>query len=146
MRHSGSYGALHETHREVDEQQNAPAATPERAAHRPNYDALRETQHELDEQQAGERVPDRPVQRSWTHRGGMVQQQHSALIWNKQNIEIKMAANDKTGTERGGEGTQPNQENDPELQQALAAVEDAKRREAAERARQQERDRGGPER
>jgi hypothetical protein len=141
LRHSGSYGALHETHREIDEQENAPAAEPERAAHRPDYEALRDTQHEIDEQQARIRL----TQRSWSHHGGMVPQQRSAIIWHNQNIEIKMAQNGNSGPERAGESTQPNQENDPELQQALAAVEDAKRREAAERARQQERDRG-PER
>jgi hypothetical protein len=175
LRQSRSYGALHETHRQVDEEQSARApeqGPPERKydalreterlveeqRHSPPpreipapppaeryYGALRETQHQLDERQAEE--PDRPVRRTWTHHGGMVPQQHSAIIWNKQNIESKMADNDKPGTERAGEGTQPGRDqNDPELQQALAAVEDAKRREAAERARQQERDRGGPER
>jgi hypothetical protein len=142
LRHSGSYGALHETHREVDEQQNTPAATPEREAHRPNYEALRETQHEVDERQEGIRL----TQRSWTHYGGMVPQQHSAIKWHNQNIEIKMAQNQNSGPERAEEGAQPNQENDLELQEARAAVEEARRREAAERARQQERGRDGPER
>jgi hypothetical protein len=142
LRQSRSYAALRETQREVDEQQSAPAETPERAPHRPNYEALRDTQHEIDERWARIRL----MHRSWTHLGGNVPHQHSALIWHNQNIEIKMAQNGNSSPERGGEGAQPNQENDPELQQAKAAVEDAKRREAAERARQQERDRGGPER
>lgn len=68
------------------------------------------------------------------------------MIWHKQNVEIKMAANDKSGTERAGEGSQPGrEENDPELQQARAALEDARQRQA-ERARQQDREHGGPER
>jgi hypothetical protein len=175
LRQSRSYGALHETHREADEQRSeTPSPSrPERKhdavretqrqveeqRHAPPppeipspppperyYGALRNTQGQVDERQAEQ--PDRPVQRRWAHHGGMVPQQRSAMIWNRQNIEIKMAENDKTGgSERAGEGAQPDREqNDPELQQALAAVEDAKRREAAERARQQERDRGGPER
>ncbi len=80
----------------------------------------------------------------------MVPQQASANIWIRQNHEIRMAESDKPGGEREGEGAQPSQpnreQNDPELQEARAAVEEARRREAAERARQQERERGGPER
>lgn len=177
MRQSRNYGALHDTQREADEQQSTqapeqdpsgperkydalretqrqaeerrysppPPAIPAPPPAERSYGALRETQHQLDERQAEQ--PDRPVRRTWTHHGGMVSQQHSAIIWNKQNIEIKMADNDKAGADPAGEGTQPgHDQNDPDLQQALAAVEDAKRREAAERARQQERDRGGPER
>ena len=55
MRQPRNYGALHETHREVDEQQTPPAETPERAAHRPNYRELHETQHQVDAQAAEER-------------------------------------------------------------------------------------------
>lgn len=147
MRQSRNYGALHDTQREVDEQQTPPAETPERGAHRPNYRALHETQHQVDEQAAEERRAALNPQRRWAHHGGMVPQQHFALIWNKQDIEIKMAQTENSGTAREEEGSQPGRDqNDPELQQALAAVEDAKRREAAERARQQEHGRDGPER
>ena len=55
-----------------------------------------------------------------------------------------MATSNQSGPSRQGQGTQA--ENNPDVAQARAAVEDAKRREAAERARAQERDRGGPER
>jgi hypothetical protein len=146
LRQSRSYGALHETHRQVDEQQSAPAAQPQPR----NYDALRETQHRVDEQTAApEPGPKRPdIQRSWTHHGGMVPHHASAHNWIKQNHEIRMSDNGKPGTGREGQGTQQpsRDQNDPELQEARAAVEEARRREAAERARQQERDRSGPER
>lgn len=138
---------MHEAHREVDEQQTAPAETPERAAHRPDYGTLHETQHQVDEQAAEERQAALNPRRSWTHHGGMVPQQYSADTWHKQNLEIRMAQNNNSGAARGGQGTEPGpSQNDPELQEARAAVEEARRREAAERARQQERDRGGPER
>jgi hypothetical protein len=61
-----------------------------------------------------------------------------------------MAANDKSGAGQESEGPQSPQSNrgqdQAELQDARAAVEEAKRRESGERARQQERDRSGPER
>jgi hypothetical protein len=61
-----------------------------------------------------------------------------------------MAESDKPGAGREGEGAQSPQSNrdqdQAELQEARAAVEDARRREAAERARQHEHDRSGPER
>jgi hypothetical protein len=157
LRQSRSYGALHETHRQVDEQQSAPAE--QRQAR--NYGALHETQHRVDEQQnaAPEPGPERPdMQRSWSHRGGMVPQQESANHWIRQNNGIRMSDNEKPGAGREepapgvtrGEGAQPSQpgrdQNDPELQEARAAVEEARRREAAERARMQERERSGPER
>jgi hypothetical protein len=68
------------------------------------------------------------------------------MIWHKQNIETKMAQNENSGAARDGQGGQSSNENDPELQEARAAVEEARRREAAERARQQEHERSGPER
>ena len=150
MRQPRSYGALHETHREVEEQQNSPAATrPTR-----NYGALHETQHQVDEKQnSPAQAPENHagpanILRSWTHHGGMYSQQQSANKWIEQNYEIraKMAESGKPGAGREGEGAKPSQENDRDLQEARAAVEDARRREAAERARTQERDRGGPER
>ena len=80
----------------------------------------------------------------------MVPQQKSANDWIKQNNEIRMANGDKPGAGREGEGAQPSQptasRTTPDLQQARAAVEEARRREAAERARSQERERSGPER
>jgi hypothetical protein len=145
VRQPRNYGALHETHRQVDEQQTPPAETPERAAHRPNYRELHQTQYQVDVQAAEERRAALNPQRRWAHHGGLVPQQHSALIWNKQDIEIRMAQDNNSGAARGGQGTEQGP-NDPELQEARAAVEEARRREAAERARQQERDRGGPER
>jgi hypothetical protein len=147
-----NYEDLRETQYRVDEQLSSrpePAPTPQPG----NYEVLRRTQYEVDAQlnspTEAEAEPQRPeAQRSWTHRGGMVPQQESAQIWIKQNHEIRMA-NENPGAEREGQGTQPSQpsrdENDPQLQEARAAVEEARRREAAERARQQERDRG-PER
>lgn len=157
MRQARNYGALNDARREVGQQPNEPALTPEQSPSRDprHYGSLHETQRHVDERQntQAEELQERasrPILRQWTHRGGMAPQQESAMIWHKQNIEIKMAAaNDKSGgeQEQAGEGSQPNrEENDPELQQARAAVEDAKRREAAERTRQQERDRSGPER
>jgi hypothetical protein len=150
LRQSRNYGALHETHRQADEQQTPPAA-PSRQPR--DYGAVRETHHQVDEQQnqnSPAKTPERPdVLRSWTHHGGMVPQQKSANDWIKQNNEIRMANGDKPGAGREGEGaqpSQPNRENDPDLQQARAAVEEARRREAAERARSQERERSGPER
>ena len=124
MRQQRNYGALHDTRREVDEQQNAPA--PEESAER------------------------RGPLRTWTHYGGMVPQQESANKWIRQNYEIRMAANDKPGASREGEGAQSSQseseQDQAELQEARAAVEEAKKREGAERARQQEHERSGPER
>jgi hypothetical protein len=79
----------------------------------------------------------------------MVPQQDSANKWIEQNrkMRTKMAENDKSGTERDGEGAQPSQSereaDAADLEEARAAVEEAKQREAYERARQQER---GPER
>ncbi|MBV9825372.1 MAG: hypothetical protein JO001_06835 [Alphaproteobacteria bacterium] len=147
MRQSGNYGALHETHREVDEQLNGRAPASQESRY---YGALHETQHEVDAQQNAipETIPQRPeIQRSWTHHGGMVPQQGSANDWVRQNYEIRMSDNQRSDADRTGENTQPaHDQNDPELQEARAAVEEARRREAAERARTQERDRGGPER
>jgi hypothetical protein len=163
LRQSTNYGSLHETHREslprtrsgVDDLHSRlePQARPPR-----NYEALRDTQHQVDHQSprtrsgvdrdAAQQGPERPeIQRSWTHHGGMVPQQHSANIWDRQNQEIiRMSDNQRSGAGREGEGQPARDENDPELQEARAAVEEARQREAAERARMQERDRGGPER
>jgi hypothetical protein len=149
LRQSRSYGALNETHRQIDEQQNSQPETPTRTTSRDprNYGALHETHRQADE--APE--PERPGPlRSWTHRGGMVPHQESAHTWIRQNNEIRMAESDKSGPAREGEAAQPSQpnrdQNQAELQEARAAVEEARRREAAERARLQERERGGPER
>jgi hypothetical protein len=147
LRQPRNYGALRDTQRQADEPGISPPETPERAAHRPNYAPLHDTQQRIDEQaradEAAEQRTQRPILRRWTHRGGMVPQQESATIWNRQDIEIRknqMAENDKTEANKEGEGTQRGvDENDPELQEAKAVVEDARRREAAERARQQER-------
>jgi hypothetical protein len=148
VRQARNYGTINEAHRQslprtrsgVDEQQNAAAAQRQPR----NYDVLRATQQHVDKQQNSPPEPERPdTLRRWTHYGGMVPQQKSANDWIKQNYEIRMSDNGKTGAGRQGQGTQPSA---AELQQAQAAVEEAKRREAAERARLQERDRGGPER
>jgi hypothetical protein len=132
-RQSRNYGALHETQREIDEQQQQDTPAPE--------------------EQAARRGP----LRTWTHYGGMVPQQASANKWIRQNHEIRMAANESSqgreepapGSTRG-KGTQSQQseqeQDQAELQEARAAVEEAKQREASERVRQQERDRSGPER
>jgi len=147
LRQSRNYGALHETHQQTDEQQNSPSASREPR----NYGALHETQHQVDEQ-LGQQGPERPdVLRSWTHLGGMVPQQGSANEWIRQNYEIRMAENDKPGADREGDGQQQSPQQDreqdqAELQEARAAVEEARRREAAERALQQQRERSGPER
>jgi hypothetical protein len=120
-----------------------------------NYGALDQAHQQLDEHhatsgQAPEERGDQGPLRTWSHHGGMVPQQESANKWIRQNHEIRMAANDKSGSEREGEGAQsPQSDRAPdqaELQEARAAVEEARRREAAERTRQQERERGGPER
>lgn len=128
MRQQRNYGALNETHRQTDEQQSETARS----------DA------------AEERTTEAGPQRTWTHYGGMVAQQESANKWIKQNHEIRMAANDRPDGARAGEGAQSSQQDQAqdqaELQEARAAVEEARRREAAERARQQEHERGGPER
>jgi hypothetical protein len=153
VRQPRNYGALNDTHREVDQQQNSPAdARPAR-----NYDALRDTQHQVDEKQNSpaqtpQKRPDGPVVRSWTEQGGMVAHQESARDWIEQNQEIrkKMAQNAKSGASRGGEGTQSPQsereQDQAELREARAAINETRQREAAERARQQERGRSGPER
>jgi hypothetical protein len=125
VRQQRYYGAVNDTRRQIDEQQVTPGPASEERAD-----------------------PARPL-RTWTHYGGMVPQQESANKWIRQNHEIRMAANDKPGTSREGEGAQPSQDraqDQAELQEDRAAVEEARRREAAERARQQERERGGPER
>ncbi|HTV88819.1 MAG TPA: hypothetical protein VME41_07375 [Stellaceae bacterium] len=179
MPQSSNYGALHGTHRQVHEQHTRlepiarqprnyeavrqtqyeadaqPGARPEAPSLPPqprNYAVLRQAQRQVDDDRlAQQEAPDRPLQRSWTHRGGMVPQQESALTWVRQNHEARMASSENSGAERREQGTQqPAQpgrgENDPDLQEARAAVEEARRREAAERARQHERERGGPER
>lgn len=129
MRQQRNYGALNETRRQTDEQQQSETARSDAAAERTT--------------QAG------PL-RTWTHYGGMVPQQESANRWVRQNHEIKMAANDRPDGARAGEGAQSSQQDQAqdqaELQEARAAVEEARKREAAERARLQERERGGPER
>ena len=155
MRQARNYGAVNETHRQVDEERNPGPEAPsqETVSRQPrSYGAVHQTQWQLDERQnpsAG--MPERPaIVRSWTEYGGMVPQQGSANDWIKQNREIGMSDSGKSGAGRGGEGTQSTppdrRQNDPDLQQARAAVEEARRREAAERARMQERERGGPER
>jgi hypothetical protein len=146
LRQARNYGALHEAQQQAEEPQASPAARQPR-----NYEAVRETQHQVDEQQASsDNRPERPtVQRSWSHYGGMASQQESANEWIRQNNEIraKMAETAKSGASREGQGTQsPQQGQDAAVQRAQAAVEDARRREAAERGRQQERERSGPER
>lgn len=155
MRQARNYGAVNETHRQVDEERNSrPEAPSQEAVSRQprSYGAVNQTQWQLDERQnSSANTPERPaIVRSWTHYGGMVPQQGSANDWIKQNREIGMSDSGKSGAGRGGEGAQPSQpnreQNDPGLQEARAAVEEARRREAAERARSQERERGGPER
>jgi hypothetical protein len=136
-----NYAPLHETRRQLDEQQTAAASSREPR----NYDGLRTTQQRVDRDTEAERPDLSSIQRGWTHRGGMVPQQHSANVWNRQNIEIKMSERGESGAGRDGE-QQQHSENDPGLQEARAAVEEARRREAAERARLQERERSGPER
>lgn len=150
MRQPRSYGALHETQHVVDEQQNSQLETPSPGASREprNYDALHETQAQVDDQ-LNRPAPEGP-QRSWTHHGGMVPQQESANEWIRQNYEMRMAANDKSGESREEEKAQQPEsdhaQDQAELQEARAAVEEARQREATERARQQERERSGPER
>jgi hypothetical protein len=158
VRQSRSYGALHETHREADEQQpSSSPETPERSAHRPDYGALHDTEHQVDEQREARAAEERQAalnpRRSWTHYGGMWPHQLSAYVWNKQDIEIRtirMAENQNSGAEREGEGPETSQseqaQDQAEIEEARAAIEETRRREAAERARQQERDRSGPER
>ena len=155
MRQARNYGAVNQTHRQVDQEQNSRPEAPSQAESRQprSYGAVHQTQWQLDEQpgHASANTPERPaIVRSWTEYGGMVPQQGSANDWIKQNREIAMSDSGKSGAGRGGEGAQPSQpnreQNDPDLQQARAAVEAARQREAAERARQQERERGGPER
>lgn len=154
MRQQRYYGPLHETSGEIDEEQAVPGkASEDRTdAARPmrqqrHYGALNETASEVDDQQvAGDRAAG-PV-RSWTHHGGMVPQQDSAHQWIRQNRESRMAANDRSGSAREGEGAASAQDRaqaQAEIAEARAAVEEARRREAAEQARQQQRDRG-PER
>ena len=160
MRQARNYGALNETHREslprtrsgVDEERNSEPEAPSQAASRQprSYGAVHQTHWQLDERQSpAADTPERPATvRSWTHYGGMVPQQTSANDWIKQNYEISMSDNAKPGAGReGAQSPQPGRDqNGPELQEARAAVEEARRREAAERARLQERDRSGPER
>ena len=150
MRQARNTGALHETHRQVDDQQEfAPEPSASRSPR--NYGALQETQHQIDDRNSLAKRAS-ALFRSWTHHGGMVEHHASANEWIRQNHEIrtKMAANDKSGPGREGEGAQSPQSNreqdQAELQEARAAVEEARRREGAERARQQEHDRSGPER
>lgn len=149
MRQPRSFGALQETHRQVDGQENAPEAPASRPAR--HYGTLHDTEQQVEAQNARAKQA-APELRSWTHHGGMVEHHASANEWIRQNHEIrtKMAANDKSGAGRDGEGAPSSQSNreqgQAELQEARAAVEEARRREAAERARQQEHDRSGPER
>jgi hypothetical protein len=142
VRQQRNYRALHETRRELDELQNVQLDNPRQPR---NYEALRETQHDLDERQT---QPTQPVRRSWTHYGGMEPQQASAHVWIRQNHEIRMAQNQNSGADREAQGNRsPREElNQAELQEARAAVEEARQREAAERAREQQRERSGPER
>lgn len=142
------YGALRDTHRQVEEQRNPqpPASRQPR-----NYEPLRDTGREVEERreasaEASRSSQERPVRpvlrvlRMWTQLGGMEHHNASAFRWIRQNYEIRMAQSNQSGPGRGGEGAQA--ENDPDLAEARAAVEEAQRREAAERARAQERDRG----
>jgi hypothetical protein len=151
VRQSRNYAAVNETQRQslprtrsgVEEQRHAVIDAREPR----NYDALRATEQRVD-REVEQQGPQRPaIHRSWTHHGDMVSQQGSARVWDKQNQElIRMSDNQSPGAGREGDGQPARNENDPELQEARAAVEEARRREAAERARMQERDRGGPER
>jgi hypothetical protein len=145
-----NYEELRRTQYKVDREPSS-RPDPGPAPQPGNYEVLRRTQYEVDAQRnSGAAAPEpeaqRPgVQRSWTHHGGMVPQQHSANVWIRQNHEIRMA-NENSGTQRQEQGAQAGRnQSDPQLQEARAAVEEARRREAAERARTQERDRG-PER
>jgi hypothetical protein len=129
LRHSRNIGALRETHREVDQEQNSPAAA----------------QGQAPEQNAGQSGP----VRTWSHRGGMVPQQESANTWIRQDNDIRMAQSGRAGGERSGEGAQSSsQHENSNLQQARAAAEEARRRQEAQRQREAERvqERGGPER
>jgi hypothetical protein len=155
LRQARNAGALRETHRQVDQELDAPAGPEQPAFRRSRNDAAeQETQRGVDEEnsRAAQEAHHPSVLRTWTHRGGMVEQQASANRWVRQNQEIRarMAANDSPGSGREGEGAQSRQsgqeQDRAELEEARAAVEEARRREAGERARQQERERSGPER
>lgn len=112
-----------------------------------NYQALNDAQRELDaraeEPAAASPEAQRGPLRSWTHYGGMVPQQESALLWVKQNYEIRMAANDRTGNSHDQDNTQSAEraQNEAELQEARETAEDARQREA-ERSREREQERG----
>ena len=143
MRQARNYGALHETHREVEETPSQTVSREPRA-----YGAVRQTQWQLDEQQQSraEASARPPIVRSWTHYGGMVPQQELANDWIKQNDKSRMSDSGKGMGGRQGSPSPDRQQNDAELQQARSVVEEARRREAARRERQQEHERGGPER
>jgi hypothetical protein len=149
LRQTRNYGAVHETHREVEEQQKAAAPDPA-ASRQPtrNYDAVRDTQHQVDDRQMRKKIEPRV----WTNHAGMVSQNEAANRWIEENQEIrkKMAQSNNPGASREGQGAQPSQsprqQNDPVLQEARAISEQTKRREAADRARVQDRERSGPER
>lgn len=166
LRQPRHYGPLRETHEAdlppersgAEEGEQSPAA-PEPSASRParNYQALHDSEQQADARIARARQATEEM-RSWTHHGGMVEHHASAHEWVRQTYEIrsKMAANQQPGAGRDGQesnreegpgSSQLNREqNQSELQEARAAVEEARRREAAERARQQGHERGGPER
>jgi hypothetical protein len=129
LRQSRNIGALRETHREVDQEQNSPVA-----------------QSQAPEQNVRQSAP----VRSWSHRGGMVPQQESANTWIRQDNDIRMAQSSRQGAERSGEGAQQpgREQGNANLQQARAAAEEARKHQAAQKQREAERapERGGPER
>jgi hypothetical protein len=150
LRQPRSYGALNETHREVDEQQNSAEESRQPSRQPRNYEALRETQYQVDDQRntdstKGTEAPGRleaTVQRSWTPYGDYASHQDSANKWHQQDLRIKMAQSDRSGADRAGEGPQPNRDQ-TELQEARAIAEEARKVEQ-DRARQREHD--APER
>lgn len=72
--------------------------------------------------------------RSWTDRGGMVEQQASAMEWLKQNAEQR-PQQQTSGRERGGEGLSP---------EDLSVLNAARQDEARSREQERERDRDYP--
>jgi len=155
LRQSRNVDALRETHRDVDEQQQAqPSQEPtdrDQSRSPRHYGALHESHNRVDDRdlwisQHGSPGP----QRSWSHHGGMAPQQGSAMEWIRQNDEYGLSGWENRKAAREGQGMSSPQsdqaQKDQELAEARAAVEEARRQEATERSQQQQRDRSGPER
>jgi hypothetical protein len=156
LRQSRNVGALHETQRHVDEEQSRDAelskGPPDHGLRTPrNYDALRDSHYHVDDRASGRSPQDASEpQRNWTHHGGMVSQQSSAMEWIRQNDEYGLSGWEQRKPAREGKEMSSQQadqaQKDQELAEARAAVDEARRQEVAERTQQQQRDRGGPER